>query len=185
MSKCFFKLWPTATEPNCRTEVACSSSSLAPGFISWRCGYLAEKRQKQNKKENQINERELFPVLCLNCVYVWYWSGNYSDIKPNDLDFLKPFNHKPSINHTMLFLGFRLLYLVPEAAQCSSSLTCLHLHQTCNKHVADTPAPLVGRRPQWCDIPAGALAGLALGSAGTEVHTATESMSRVYCQKNI
>ena len=34
ISKCFCKLWPTATEPNCSTGSPCSFSSLLVGFLS-------------------------------------------------------------------------------------------------------------------------------------------------------
>lgn len=46
MSKCFCKLCPIATEPKCSTGLPFSFSSLVPGILSWRYGYLAERKGK-------------------------------------------------------------------------------------------------------------------------------------------
>lgn len=47
ISKCLHELWPTATDPNCRTGSLCSFSPELVKPLNWRWGYLAGKTESE------------------------------------------------------------------------------------------------------------------------------------------
>lgn len=72
-------------------------------------------------------------------------------------------------------------YLLPAAAPCNCSVHSHFLLQTCRWHAPGTPVLPVAGRPQWCNTPGSALAGLARGLGETASCPPTGNMSGVYC----